>query len=284
MKRYSMFVAVVMATTMCVTDVMAWCEGMQGQGQSSVSAVSAVVVGRSGQNRVIQRSFFEPAKPEAPPAEVKLGRVSSGAADVFYNTWEVGGSEGTTFGINPSLTFGETGEFTLTVPLHVISPDDVDTIFAVGVDGAYKHQLSGTLDKFSLGLHAHGTGFFGSDDSTSTFGGGPFLSYDYRINPKWIVSAGALLEFTSPDEGDSITELVPGLNVGYSLSDNVALNTYLLHYKNLDSDAGDDAYTDIGADVRWVSGTWSLSGGIKTMTGLDNVDSTEVYLGSEWAF
>jgi len=250
---------------------------------------------------VIRQSIFTQAKPSAQPQkpaqpaqqEAKpgafyenighFGRLNSGAADVFYNKWEVGDSDGSTFGINPSVTWGETDELTLTAPLHISTGGD-DTIFGLGLDGAYKHPFTGKWDKFSAGIHAYGMGFFGGDDTATTFGGGPFLSYNYRINPKWIVSAGGLLEFTKPDEGDTVTELVPGVNVGYNLSDNVALNGYVIYYKNLDSDAGDDGYADVGADVQWVKGSWSLSGGIKTATGLEDVSSTEIYLGSNWMF
>jgi len=241
----------------------------------------AIQSSRTTVSRVIRQSVVQQAAPEAPEQTRKLGRLNSGSADVFYNKWEVGGLDGSTFGINPSATWGETGELTLTAPLHIVSPDSGDTIFAIGLDGAYKRPLT---DKFAVGIHAYGMGFFGGDDTATTFGGGPFLSYNYRINPKWIVSVGGLLEFTKPDEGDTVTEIVPGVNVGYNLSNNVALNGYLIHYKNLDSDAGDDAYTDIGADVQWVKGSWSLSVGIKTATGLDNVSSTEIYLGSNWMF
>jgi len=270
-----------------------------GGGQPAASSSIAV-------NKVVRQSIFTQAKPKAQPkkpaqpaqpegttTEAKppafyenmghFGRLNSGAADVFYNKWEVGESDGSTFGINPSVTWGETDELTLTAPLHIIDGGD-DTIFALGLDGAYKHPFTGKWEKFSAGVHAYGLGYFGGDDNASTFGGGPFLSWNYRINPKWVVSAGGLLEFTKPDEGDTITEIVPGVNVGYNLSDNVALNGYLIHYKNLDSDAGDDAYTDVGADVQWVKGSWSLSGGIKTATGLEDVSSTEIYLGSNWMF
>ncbi len=213
-----------------------------------------------------------------------VGRLNSGAADLFYNKWEVGDADGQTFGINPSATWGETYDLTLTMPLHIISPKSGDTIFGLGLDGAFKYPFTGKLENLMAGIHFYGMGFFGGDDTASTFGGGPFVGYSYRINPDWIVSGGLLLEITKPNKGDSITEIVPAVNVGYNLSDNVALNGYLIHYKNLDSDVSDDAYTDIGADVAWVRGTWSLSAGIKTATGLKNVKSTEVYIGSNWMF
>ena len=117
-----------------------------------------------------------------------------------------------------------------------------------------------------------------------TFGGGPFVGYSYRFHPDWIVSGGLLLEITKPNEGDVLIEVVPAVNMGYNLSEAVALNGYLINYKNFDSDSVDDLYSDIGLDVAWVRGAWSFSSGLKTAVGAKNVKSTEVYIGSNWVF
>lgn len=272
--------------------------GNTGSGGANPAASSSIAV-----HKIIRRSVFTPATPKAsapkqsqpeaansdgnqPSFNGNLGRafrLDSGAADVFYNKWEIGDVDGETFGINPSATLGERDELTLTVPVHVINGDD-DTICGVGVDGSFKHQFNGRWDMFSAGVHAYGMGFFGGDDTASTFGGGPFLAFNYRLAPQLILSVGALLEFTKPDEGDMITELVPGVNLGFNLTDNLALNVYGIYYRNLDSDTEDDGYADVGGDVRWGAGSWSVSAGVKAATGLDDVESTEVYLGSEWRF
>jgi|GEM_PF-1381461 hypothetical protein len=272
-----------------------------GGGQPAASSSIAV-------NQVIRKNILVTAQPAAKPrkqapaaqpaaapeAETKpapfyeqmpgMGRLSSGSADMFYNKWEVGESDGSTIGFNPSITWGEEAELTLTAPLHLILPDEGDNIFAVGLDGAYKRPLTGKLDKFAAGVHAYGMGYFGGDDTASNFGGGPFLSWTYRIDPKWLASAGGLLEITKPDEGDTFVEIVPAVNLGYNVSDDLALNAYVIYYKNLDSDVDDDAYADLGLDVQWIKGGWALAGGIKTSAGLDNVDSTEIHLGSSWIF
>ena len=269
-----------------------------GAGVANPAASSSIAV-----HKIIRRSVFTPATPKASspkqsqpeaasgdgnqPAFYGNGgrafRLDSGAADVFYNKWKIGDVDGETFGINPSATLGEGDELTLTLPLHVITGGD-DTICGVGVDGSFKHQFSGKWEMFSAGAHAYGMGFFGGDDTASTFGGGPFLAFNYRIAPQLILSVGTLLEFTKPDEGDMITELVPGVNLGFDLTDNLALNVYGIYYRNLDSDTDDDGYADVGGDLRFGAGSWSLSVGAKAATGLDDIDSTEVYLGSEWRF
>lgn len=289
-------------------DIMMWryigdagggAGGSTAAGQPAASSSIAV-------NQFIRQNIFTRAQPRARPDEKPqtgqqegaaseskpsfyknipgIGRLDSGLADAFYNKWEIGGMEGSTFGLNPSLTWGDASELTITVPLHVISPDEGDTLFALGFDGAFKHSFTGKWDNFSAGFHVFGMSYFGGDDTMSTMGGGPFLAWNYQINSKLIVSAGGLIEITTPDEGDTIAEIVPGINLGYNLTDNLALNGYVIGYKNTDRDVEEDTYADVGADIQWAKGSWSLSGGIKTATGLDDVSSTEIHLGSNWIF
>lgn len=213
----------------------------------------------------------------------ETGILTFGAADVFFNRWEIGDADGETVGLNPSITWGESMAFALTIPFHVISGDD-DTIFGVGLDGAFTLPFRGAWDNFSAGIHAYGMGFFGGDDTESTCGGGPFLSFNYQINPKWILSLGVLVELTKPDGVDLVTELVPGVNLGYNITENIALNGYGIYHKDLDSDAEYDGYTDVGGDLSLALGSWSLSGGAKTSVGVSDFTSWEVYLGSGWVF
>lgn len=260
-------------------------------------------------NRIIRQTVFVQARPRteqrrpAPPALdpdqpappqpfyeyiPNVGQLHSGTADIFYNRWEIEGYhsevKGHTFGMNPSATWGDTYDLTLTMPLHIISPKGGDTVFGLGLDGAFKYPFTEEWENFIAGIHVYGMGFFGGDDTATSFGGGPFVGYSHRFDADWIVSGGLLLELTKPNRGSSIVEIVPAVNLGYHITDNVALNGYLIHYKNLDSDVSDDAYTDIGTDVAWVRGAWSFSAGIKTATGLKDVKSTEVYIGSNWLF
>lgn len=279
--------------------------GLPAGGDVATGGASPVASPSIAVNKVIRQTVFTQARPRAqqpspaapPPAPDQptpkqpfyesipaVGRLSSGSADLFYNMWEIGDLEGQTFGINPSATWGDSYDLTLTLPLHVISPKSGDTVFGIGLDGALRFPLIGRLENLMVGLHGYGMGFFGGDDTASTFGGGPFFGYSHRLNEDWVVSGGVLLEFTKPNEGDSITEVVPALNLGYNLSNSMALNGYVIYYKNLDSDVDDDAYADIGGDVALVRGAWSVSVGVKTATGISHVKSTEVYLGSNWLF
>lgn len=279
--------------------------GLPASGDAATGGASPVASPSIAVTKVIRQTVFTQARPRTeqprpaapPPAPDQptppqpfyesipnVGRLNSGSADVFFNKWEIGSLEGQTFGLNPSATWGDSYDLTLTLPFHIISPKSGDTVFGIGIDGAFRYPLIGKLENLMVGVHTYGMGFFGSGDSAVTFGGGPFVGYSHRITDDWVVSGGILLEITKPDKGDVITELIPAVNLGYNLSDSIALNGYLIYYQNLDSDVNDDAYTDIGVDVGWVRGAWSFSAGVKTATGISNVKSTEVYLGSNWLF
>lgn len=283
--------------------------------QSTVATASSAGTPASSSsiqaNTIVRNNIFSQAKPKAqskkkssssapasaqPASETgdasqpsiqqsigKTGILTFGAADVFFNRWEIGDADGETVGLNPSITWGESMAFAVTIPFHVISGDD-DTIFGVGLDGAFTCPFRGAWDNFSAGFHVYGMGFFGGDDPESTLGGGPFLSFNYQINPKWILSLGALVELTKPDGVDLVTELVPGVNLGYSITDNIALNGFGIYHRDLDSDAEYNGYTDVGADLSLALGSWSLSGGAKTSVGVSDFTSWEVYLGSGWVF
>lgn len=250
-------------------------------------------------NRIIRQTIFRQASPRvdartaadvstAPGAAIYedmpfIGRLKAGTADVIYNKWEVGDADGSTYGINPTATWGEEAELTLTTPLHIISPKSGSTQFAVGLDAAYRYPFVGQLDGFSAGVHGYGMGIFGGD-SGSIFGGGPFAAWNYQFHPDWVVSLGCLLELTKPDKGDSYVEIVPAVNVGYNVTDDLALNVYAIHYKNLDSDFVNDSYTDIGTDVSWMRGAWALNSGFRIATGLKDAKAWEAFLGSSWIF
>lgn len=260
-------------------------------GSASPASNARIAIGK-----VIRRQIFVQAEPESPPPAPAApgqaegnkprprmpGRATSTDADVFFDTWSVGDLDGNTFGFNPSLSIGGQDEFTFTMPVQIISPSEGDAAMSLGLDGAWRHSFKDAWEKWAAGVHAYVLGSFSPSDTSSTLGGGPFLSYHWRINKKWIVSAGGLLEFTEPSEGDSDTELVPGVNVGYNLSERVAVNGYVLRYWSLNS--GSDSYTDLGGDVQWRAGTWCLSAGVKTSQGLSDTSDTEFYLGSIWRF
>ena len=263
---------------------------MEGGGRQPGGSSSIMI------NRIIRHNVFRQARPRVQPLSSVggdtssfyedmpvVGRLNAGSADAIYNRWEVGEAEGSTFGINPAATWGEVAELTLSAPLHITSPKGGSTQFSVGLDAAYRYPFSGRWDGFSAGVHGYGLGTFGGDSGVM-FGGGPFVAWDYQFHPDWILSLGCLFELTKPDEGESFVEIAPAVNMGHNLTDAVALNLYAIHYKNLDSDFLNDSYTDIGTEVSWIQGAWSLSSGVRISTGLTDAKALEAFLGTNWIF
>jgi hypothetical protein len=232
--------------------------------------------------------------PRAEPSTSKeMKRSGSMRADAFYNSWkiETAGTkfEGSTYGLNPSIMFGgDAVDFGLTVPLHVIHPDNGDDIYNAGVDALLRFRLGDYLAIGAHGLYLHE---FGEDSDYETryyLSGGPFVSLMLPLNDVFSLSLACMYEYTKPEDdkyGDDVQLLIPAANLGINISESVALNAYGMYFKNLDSDVEDDYYIDVGGDlVVSLGSVWALSLGGKTTLEWDDYDSWEVFLGSEWHF
>ena len=170
-------------------------------------------------------------------------------ADLFINSWEAGNVDGTTYGINPSYSIGDRHAFSITVPIHATDPDSGEDFVTIGVDGLYKFNFS---DAFAMGAHVNYLKSFSDDDRYETYSvtGGPFVSYLMQLTDKMGLSLGVLVDFTSPEEGDNYTEIIPGVNLGYNLDDNWAINTYYIGYYDADAeDNQDEFFNDLGAEI-----------------------------------
>ncbi len=236
-------------------------------------------------NNIIRTQVFQqaaPASSDSAAAQVSTPKVTR--ADLFYNAWEANDNDGKTYGINPSFAIGDRHAFTATIPLYITDPDEGEGAKTVGFDGAYRFNWT---DTFAIGLHANILGIFddGDGDDTHTVSVGPYISYLWQMSERVGLSLGALYDYTEPDEGDSISQFVPGANLGFQLNDTWALNFYSMYYALIDMpDDADDGYFDGGAEVSFAKGGWSMSLGLKQTFDLDNYKSTEVYLGSVWLF
>jgi len=236
-------------------------------------------------NTVIKAQVFQQAAPgskDTASATAKTPKVSR--ADLFYNSWEAGSTDGKTYGINPSFAIGDRHAFTATIPLYVTDPDTGDGSKTIGLDAAYRFNIT---SNFAIGMHANILGIFGDGDldDTHNISVGPYVSYLWQMSDRIGLSLGALFEYTEPEEGDEIKQFIPGVNLGFQLNDAWALNLYSMYYALLDMpDNADDGYFDGGVEVSFAKGTWSMSFGVKNTFDLDNYDSTEVYLGSVWQF
>lgn len=252
----------------------------EGSKRESGMTVGVAPAAGSGKGDVGQASELVVGPPVVAPA-----------SGVFYiNMWEAGGQDGVSIGLNPSaVTQLENGSLMFTVPIMITMPDNGDTAFSIGCDVSFAKSFF--RNTVSVGAHVNGIGHIltfedadGYYDSEFDFsyGGGPFGSYFFQVSEKLGVSLGCLVEFQDHTEGDSNIMVIPGLNVGYALTDTVGLNCYGLLFDNLDNDLV--SYTQIGGDISFMAGDGSLSVGAKTTTGLEGFSSFELYVGGQWRY
>lgn len=237
-------------------------------------------------NRFVRNTVLRIAEPVGVAAPTPpQGVLPTSAADLFYNRWEQAGQKGFTLGLYPAVTWGDEIEKTFMLPLSISWPEDESTFYSIGLDTALKSSLSGAFRYISIGAHAFGLGFFGGGDTTYLFGGGPFVAAQSDlIDGRWLLSGGLLLELTKPENQSAEVEIIGAVNIGRQISDSFVANLFAIHYQNLDRDVLNVSYTDIGGDIRWLRGTWSIAFGAKTATGLTDAESYEFFLNSNYFF
>jgi hypothetical protein len=225
----------------------------------------------------------------APATVAGSAHRSAFRADVFYNQWEGEFTEGSVYGINPTLVFGDGLEVTIRVPLHMSELDGADTkVYHYGADLTLQANAS---DNFKFGAHAAYIRDQVEDDdvsdATGYISGGPYFSLRIPLGSPSL-TVGCLYEYGMPEDGedgDETSVVVPAVNLGLPLSDSLGVNVYGIYYYHTDSELSDYNYLDVGGDLVIAMGdTWLVSVGAKTIVGLDSLDSIEGYLGSEWRF
>lgn len=262
----------------CVED------GGAGKPGSSSNITATKVIRTQVFTQAKPKAFVSTASSDSQDAATQISAQQVGGADVFINFWDADGLEGATYGINPSYSIGDRHSMTFTLPVYMTDPDDGDGNKTIGLDGAYKFNWT---EKFAIGVHTNYLLILGDGDNEDTYNYvvGPYVSYLMQLSEKFGLSMGAVFEVTWPEEGDEVKQFVPGVNLGYQISDTLAANLYGMGFKTLDAEDGvDDFYGDVGVEVAYAMGNWALNFGVKTTVALDDYDSVEIYLGSDWRF
>ena len=205
------------------------------------------------------------------------------SADLWYQDWEMDTLDGESYGTHLTYTRGDRHNFTATVPLYKVSPDQGEDATSFGLDGAYRFTLNHI---FALGGHVNyiydsWSGDIESNASTSL---GPYASAGFTLTDWLTLSAVVSYDYTSlseSDRNDSFSELIPGANIGLSFLDSLTLNIFGLYHAmfGLDDDQ-DDSYYDAGVQLGWTAGTWGLAVTAKKTFDLDGYEVTEYHLGS----
>ena len=218
-------------------------------------------------------------------------------ADVFYNMWEmeqegfIGGArtvDGNVMGINPLIAYGDGLETVLMVPLHTSGEGSEIDAYHFGADLTLLGNLGNVL---KIGGHGNYIRTEFTSDSEEEGSGlinaGPFLSLHQSLGSASL-SLGAVLNYIVPEdseESDNITVATGAAQIGVPLGSSLAANLYGMYHYNLDTDLEDWNHFDVSADLVVALGeTWLMSIGARTIIGIDALDSTEVFLGSEWGF
>lgn len=125
------------------------------------------------------------------------------------------------------------------------------------------------INTYGLGLSSSVT--FDLDDFVHTLG----LSYQYNID-----------DSNTSDDDQHL--LRAGVNLGARIMDTMVASVFLTwtwDVTSYDVDLDDDDYFELGAEFQAnLSDTWALNFGVKELIDLNNVDATEIYLGSIWKF
>lgn len=237
---------------------------------------------------VIRSTILQPVSPK----DAGSGRRSPGRfrADIFYNTWEGDFSEGVTYGLIPSIAFGNALECIVRLPLYASGNEDEILFYHLGADMTLQAHLS---DYFKIGVHGAYTHDepkekdFGHSHAEGYINGGAFAAAVIPLGNARL-SLGALYEYGLPEDaedGDESTVVGLAANLGLPFGQSLAANLYGIHYLHTDTELSDYDFTDAGADLVIALGeTWAVSLGAKAVLGLDHLDSTEFYFGTEWCF
>lgn len=263
--------------------VLHWRDIGEGEASSSSPGSSTTIaVSKTIRETILPR--WTPGPKDAALAGTRL------FADMFYNRWERGTTEGATLGANPTVIFGgQAMELTFRLPLHLTRLEGgAINMYHIGADVALRLLFG---DYVALG--AHGAFIYEwvdeteFDTGTYEVTGGPFVSLIIPLGAAQLGLA-CLYEYTLPQDaeaGDQIQVVVPAANLGIRLSETLGINGYGIYYMHLEEALTDYNYYDVGGDLRLAMGeTWTVSLGAKATLGLDSYSSMEAFLGSEWRF
>ncbi len=199
---------------------------------------------------IFRKTIFQQAEPESqakPEGQAGGPPGNRLGGDVFYNNWSVetptgiSDIDGETYGANISYAWGEETEFFITIPLYVTDIDNLkDEILTTGIDARAKRSIN---DNFAVGAHFNYLNVFNdniSDDVDISINMGPFASANFELTDQLDITVGCLVDYVQPEDVGENWLAAFGANLGINVTDNVALNPYIIYYNNFDqSDLAD---------------------------------------------
>lgn len=273
-----------------VSVVMALC-GTALASESGLAPMSSTAISMSSW---IRNVVLSPAVPQ--DATPMRGHSDRFRADIFYNSWEMTDNsfinprtvDGNVMGINPLIAFGNEVEAVLLLPMHASGEGSGTDAYHLGADLTLQTVLGDTLKMGGHGNYIR-TEFKNSDDGegSGVINAGPFAALSLQLGAASL-SLGGVLSYIVPeksDETDNFSVLTGAANIGLPLGGALAANLYGLYHYHVDSEMKDFNHLDLGTDLVVALGeTWLVSVGARMLTGIEEIDSMEFFLGSEWVF
>jgi hypothetical protein len=123
------------------------------------------------------------------------------------------------------------------------------------------------------------------NQNVNTVGYGPFLSARVPLG-NHLLAGGLLYQVTNPDDGDkNLSTLSYGAMGVFCLSEKLAISAEGFRMANLDVEGADDSFTVLHPQLHlYITSSFGLIVGYKTVVGIDDYDSTEFTLGSSIRF
>lgn len=228
----------------------------------------------------------------------KPGEIS---ADVEYETFAFVGTDGKTIAFRGAFErttdSGGLG-FGLRVAYSRVSFDKNDNKLQSGEAMAFIKiplasfleiggNVTGTVSRFKTFSQVNPDGI---DQNVNSVGYGPFVSLRAGFESGHMLAGGLMYQIIDPHEEldpdkENIRVLAYGALAVFSVSEKLALSAEVFQMSNLDLDGGDDSFGVVHPQIHfYISESFGLILGYKTVLGIDDYDSSEFTLGSSVRF
>ena len=148
-------------------------------------------------------------------------------------------------------------------------------------------NVTGTVSRIKTKSAVSPNGF---DQNVNSVGYGPFVSLRVGFEAGHMLAGGLMYQIIDPHEKldpdkENISLLAYGALAVFSVSEKLALSAEVFQMSNLDLEVGDDSFGVVHPQVHfYISDSFGLILGYKTVLGIDDYDSSEFTLGSSVRF
>lgn len=271
---------------------------------STLRTFGAVVMPRvNPQSRFEEEIAGGGTEPEEKSAKegrraAKPGEIS---ADVEYETFAFVGKDGKSLSLRGAFErTTDTGGlgFGLRLAYTSVTFDENDNKLQTGEATAFLKiplgsfleigaNVSGTVSRIKTFSVASPNGY---DQNVNSLGYGPFISARAGFEAGHMLAGGLMYQIINPHEEfdpdkENIRVLAFGALGVFSVSEKLAISAEGFRMSNLEIEGGDGTFTVLHPQVHfYISDSFGLILGYKTVLGIENYDSTELTLGSSVRF